>query len=641
MTSIIYFDYCALIIEILVFSSMYIRKLLRGRINRWSIALMPMLIITTIADIVAYMIEGMGIINIPVSFVANTISLWGTANTSILFCGYLFAQVGIWHKVREKGWIGWLYKIPMGLIAVLMLIVNPFVHIIFYIDESGIYRRGIAFYGMYALSILYIVVGYVVVIKYHRMFTFRKIMSIFLIFILGSLGSVIQIFKPEYIVQNFFTAASTVVLIFGVQSPEERMHGTTGLFSMHAYVQDINKYSILKSNVGITLSVMSNYDALIEMLGYFKIQKITIDAADRLTKWIRKNKVDGDVYYLGGGRFAVIVDERYYDSFIQISQGINSTLTEEFVIDEMQVKVMFTSCFINYPKDIDQPSFLFAFDEKLAQEVYSGELRYAEKLFDKRSFELSRDIGKIIDRAFSDNLFTIHYQPVYSVETKRYISVEAFLRLRDPEFGDIRPDILIKEAERSSSIHGITTYVIDEVCKFVTMPEFLLLGIEYVEINLSPVQCMWNDLLAVLLSTMKIYNVQAKNICFNITDVENIKTYEKMRDTITAFSQIGCKVVMDDFGAGIFEIERIAEMPLSGIKLDRAYVKAGLSGENRVVFEGTLRMIKDIGLDAVIVGVEDEEMENKLLDLGCQYLQGYRYCKPIERTELVKFILLD
>lgn len=641
MTSIICFDYCALIIEVLVFVAMYVRKLWRGQINRWSKALMTMSIVTTIADIVAISIEKCGIVNIPLSFVANTVALWGMVNISISFCGYLFAQVGIWHKIQKIGFSGVVFFGPMVIITVVMAVVNPFVRVIFYLDQNGIYHRCVGIYFLIVICVVYVFTGVGAILRYRRIFPIHRIASIFLVVLMMLVGSIIQVFKPEFVVQNFFTAAAMVVLVFGVQSPEERLHGTTGLFSLQAYVQDINKYTILKNDLGITLAVMSNYETLIEMLGYFKVQKITIDAADRLTKWIKKNKVDGDIYYLGGGRFAVIVDERYKDNRIQISQGINSALGDEFIVDEMQIKVMFTTCFINYPKDIDQPEFLFAFDEKLAHEVYSGELRYAEKLFDKREYEISRDIGKIIDRAFSENLFSVHYQPVYSVEANRYVSAEAFLRLNDSEFGSISPDVLIREAERSSSVHGITTYVIEEVCKFVSMPEFLLLGIDYVEINLSPVQCMWNDLLAVLLSTMKVYNAQAKNICFNITDVENIKTYEKMRDNITALSQIGFKVFMDDFGAGIFEIERIAEMPLAGIKLERDFVKAGLLDENNVVFEGTLRMIKDIGLNAVIVGVENEEMEDKLLKLDCKYLQGYRYCKPIERTELIKFILLD
>ena len=250
------------------------------------------------------------------------------------------------------------------------------------------------------------------------------------------------------------------------------------------------------------------------------------------------------------------------------------------------------------------------------------------------------DIMKIINRAFEEHLFTLHYQPVYSVRENRFVRAEAFLRLNDQNFGQIRPDLLISEAEKTNSIHAITAFVIEEVCRFLSMPEFLLLGFEYVEINLSPVQCMWSELLTVLLSTIRNYNVQPKSICFNITDVDSQDSFEKMKNNIDALAQVGFVIFMDDFGAGIFEVQRIARMPLTGIKFDRSFVKEGLKEGNSVVFEGSLKMIEDLGLETVAVGVENEEMEKRLTDLNCEYLQGYQYCRPLEKKELIRFILM-
>jgi EAL domain-containing protein (putative c-di-GMP-specific phosphodiesterase class I) len=385
---------------------------------------------------------------------------------------------------------------------------------------------------------------------------------------------------------------------------------------------------------------MTNYNTLIEMLGFFTVEDLLGDTSRRLEKWTRENHVDADLYYLGGGRFAVITDERYENDKLSIAQGINSVLNEEVAVGEMLVKAMNNVCFINFPGDIGEPDFLFSFDGRLEMESYSGELRYAEKLFDRKRFELRRDIIKIIDRAFSDKLFYLEYQPVYSRKDKRFVRAEAFLRLNDPDFGSINPDLLISEAEKTNSIHAITTFVMEEVCRFISMSEYLLMGFEYVEINLSPAQCMWSDLLSVLLSTVRNYNVLPKNIYFNITDVDSQELFEKMRNNIDALAQVGFGVLMDDFGAGIFEVERIAKMPLSGIKLDRYFVREGLKDNNISIFEGSLRMIEDLDIDAVAVGVEDDEMERRLIDMNCNYLQGYHYCRPLEKKELIKFILM-
>ncbi len=640
MNSFVYFDYCALIVEALIIVSLIIRKMTRGRVNRWAFMLIADIVITTIADIAGLTLEAIGPGNIGWKYISNTVVLWGTCMTSVIFCGYLFAMIGIWHKIKEKKILSYIYNIPVLLITAALVVVNPFTKLFFFIDSNGYYARGVAFYSLYALSYLYIFVAYFELIRYRRLFSFMKLFSVFMVFFMNVIASIVQGAIPQYYVQMFFTSAAFLMMVFGVQSPEERMHGTTGLFSINAYVQDMNKYSLLKAPIGITLSVMTNYNTLIEMLGFFTVEDLIGDTSRRLEKWTRENHVDADLYYLGGGRFAVITDERYEDDKLSIAQGINSVLNEEVAVGEMLVKAMNNVCFINFPGDIGETDFLFSFDGRLEMESYSGELRYAEKLFDRKRFELRRDIIKIIDRAFSDKLFYLEYQPVYSRKDKRFVRAEAFLRLNDPDFGSINPDLLISEAEKTNSIHAITTFVMEEVCRFISMSEYLLMGFEYVEINLSPAQCMWSDLLSVLLSTVRNYNVLPKNIYFNITDVDSQELFEKMRNNIDALAQVGFGVLMDDFGAGIFEVERIAKMPLSGIKLDRYFVREGLKDNNTSIFEGSLRMIADLDIDAIAVGVEDEEMERRLLEMNCNYLQGYHYCRPLEKKELIKFILM-
>ena len=621
--------------------SLVIRKMTRGRFNRWALALIGDILLTTVADICALLLDRMGSGYVVLKYVVNTIRFLGIAMVYVIFCGYLFAMIGIWHKLRRNRRANRAFYISAIVMMAMVSVVNLFTGIIFRIDADGMYRRGTLMPFILGLLGLYLVIGCAGVLKYRKLFSVRRIVTVFLIVAMMITGGMIQLIAPYHNVHMFFIAASFLLTIFGLQSPEERLHGMTGLYSMNAYVDDIHKYKALGTPIGITLSVMANFEALIEMFGFFEVQNIIVNLSRRLEKWAELSKFDVDLYYLGGGRFAAIADERYEDSMLKIAQDINSELTREVEIGGMLIKVMSNVCFIAFPKDIDNPVFLFSFDGRLEAEAYTGELRYAEKLFDRKRFELRRDISKVIERAFEQKLFYLMYQPIYSVRDKRFVRAEAFLRLSDPDFGDIRPDLLISEAEKINSIHAITTFVIEEVCSFVTMPDFLMLGLESIEINLSPVQCMWGDLLSVLLSLVKKYNVQPKNICFNINDVDNQEVFSRMHDNIDALSQVGFGVYMDDFGAGIFEVERIASMPLSGIKLDRSFVREGLKGENPAVFEGSIRMIEDLEIDAVAVGVEDDEMERRLSEMNCNYMQGYHFCRPLDKKELIRFILME
>ncbi|MCR5473902.1 MAG: EAL domain-containing protein [Lachnospiraceae bacterium] len=639
MTSFIYFDYCALVVEVLVTVAIFIRKMTRGRLNRWALGLIGTIIMATVADICALVVDGSGARYIIWKVIANTVRLWAISMIPVMFCGYLFAMIGIWHKIRNRRAAGYIFNIPVVIMTVIML-VNPFARIIFYIDGDGAYRRGPLLFALFVMSFAYLLLGLSGVIRYRRLFSVRRMFSVAVVLGIMFITGILQLVYYSYYPYMFFLAAAFLITVLGIQSPEERLHGGTGLLSMNAYVNDVIKYKELNTPIGVTLSVMTNYNALIEMLGYFTVQDIIATLAARLELWASASKVDVDLYYLGGGRFAVIADERYEDTVLAIAHGFNEVVNRDVSVGDMQVKAMNNVCFVSCPDDIDDPRFLFSFDSRLDMETYTGELRYAEKLFDKKRFELRRDIGAVIDRAFTKKLFALHYQPIYSVKDKRYVRAEAFLRLNDPDYGQIPPDLLIGEAEKINSIHAITTFVIEEVCSFISQPDFLLLGLEHIEINLSPVQCMWSEFLSVLLSAVKSHNVQPKNICFNITDVDSPEIFEKMHDNIEALSQVGFGIYMDDFGAGIFEVERIARMPLSGIKLDRTFVREGLKDDNTAVFEGSLRMIEDLGIDSVAVGVEDEEMESRLCALNCNYLQGYRFCRPVEKKEFIRFILM-
>lgn len=641
MNKIINYEYCALVIEILLLFSVYVRNMMRGRVNRWYLAILSTLIVATIFDISGMLLEQIGPGFRFWKYLSNTICLWSTASCTVVLCGYLFAQTGIWYQIRNNKLIKAIFYLPIILNSIIIFVINPFTKIIFYIDSDGIYARGEGILILYVLSLVYVYIGASVVIKYRRVYSLRKAISVFLLLGASVIATVIQMIFPDVIIQMFCTAVAALILLLEVQAPEERMHAGTGLFSLHAYVQDVRNLFEIGAHFDVILGVITNYNSLLEMFGYFEALKLINETAATMVTYIKNNKLDIDLYYLDGGRFAIVCEGRDSEKLFEIAQAVNGVMLSEWDIASTKVSLMANVCVISCPKDIDDPEFLIAFDEKLSQEVFSGELRYAEKLFSNYEAVLKREFSEILDRALAEEILEIHYQPIYKVEDRKCISVEAFIRLNDPTFGYINPEFIISEAEKTGSIHAITTYVLEEVCKFISSPEFLLLGLQFVEINLSPLQCMWSDLLAVVLSTVRNYNVQPKYIVFNVTDIDNYDFYTRMKDNLFALSQVGFTLIMDDFGSGIFEIERVQELPLAGIKLDRSFVSKGLQEKNQSVLKGTLRLIKDMGCGTAAIGIEDEYMLKLLEEYGCQYVQGYYLSKPMERKELIKFLLLE
>ena len=122
--------------------------------------------------------------------------------------------------------------------------------------------------------------------------------------------------------------------------------------------------------------------------------------------------------------------------------------------------------------------------------VRTGELLYASELFKQRDFQIVNAMEDILKRGLESRSFQVYYQPIYSIEKKRFVSAEALIRLIDPEYGFIPPNLFIPFSEKNGAINRIGDIVLDNVCRFISSDRFKELGLDYIEINLSVVQCM-------------------------------------------------------------------------------------------------------------------------------------------------------
>jgi EAL domain-containing protein (putative c-di-GMP-specific phosphodiesterase class I) len=180
--------------------------------------------------------------------------------------------------------------------------------------------------------------------------------------------------------------------------------------------------------------------------------------------------------------------------------------------------------------------------------------------------------------------------------------------------------------------------VLEEVCKFVSSEEFKELGIDYIEVNLSVVQCMQKDLAKNVIATLKKYNVSPDKINLEITETAAAYSEQIMDANIQQLTQAGIKLSLDDFGTGYSNMERIASLPLHIVKLDKTFSNLEDSKNLMIVLKNTIRMIKDMDMKIVVEGVETQELVKRFSDFKCDYIQGYYFSRPIPKDEFVSFV---
>ena len=169
--------------------------------------------------------------------------------------------------------------------------------------------------------------------------------------------------------------------------------------------------------------------------------------------------------------------------------------------------------------------------------------------------------------------------------------------------------------------------------------DVLNLGVKYVEVNLSVVDCIQTNLADNVLGTLKKYRVGTDKINFEITETWEKEITTVVDDNVKKLTEAGIAFSMDDFGSGYSNISRIATMPVNLFKLDKSIVQAAFESEvSYMVMHNLIRIIKSLGKEIVAEGVETGEQAKQLIRLGCDHIQGFFYAIPMPESQFIEFL---
>jgi EAL domain-containing protein (putative c-di-GMP-specific phosphodiesterase class I)/GGDEF domain-containing protein len=423
-----------------------------------------------------------------------------------------------------------------------------------------------------------------------------------------------------------------------VQRAENFIDTDTGLGKASAYVDNMGRSMKNGKSTTVVMINLTNYNALRDMLGYSGMQGMLKQVAKILIDVNREKNYGAELYYLGNGKFRFVLDYRHKQVADEIAQVMNVMLKSDITVNGMELNLVALVCVARCPEDIDDADSLMAFGNDLTHHYYTGEVLYASDIYQKKHYDIMRDMDAIIENALTNHRFQVYYQPIYSVEDHRFHSAEALLRLKDEEYGFISPELFIPVAEKNGAIHKIGSYVMEEVCKFIASEDYQTLGIDFIEINLSVTQCMRTNLAKDILDTMDKYHVRPDQINLEITETAASYSQNTMMENMETLTNAGIMFSLDDYGTGYSNMRRIASMPFDIVKLDKSFTNAEDNSKMQIVLENTIRMIKDMNMKIVVEGIETEKMVEQFSDLKCEYIQGFYYSKPVPKEEFVSFI---
>ena len=514
----------------------------------------------------------------------------------------------------------------------LIVIINTKTGWIFSLDITNGYIRGPLKNITYILSTLY-GLSIVVIILVQRKKIARRIFFVFLLYPIVSLYFVaIQFVFPKILLTGVASFTSILFAYVTIQSYTMEINLKTGLMTENRLRKRIHiqhKYGVL------FVLTIDNIGTIQSCLDVAELNQMYLRLGE-----IFMNNFPRNAYILSMNRFAAIcnsVDEvkikgqSVQNDIKKMSSDIDSIIP---------LPIESFSAALEFSKDDNDYESMMDLINNMLVRAKTAQLK-ALQICDESVFadrERKRCIYKILKRELNLNSeqFQVWFQPIYSIDNKKFEYMEALSRLQNTELGDISPQEFVQVAESRGLIEMLGFVAFEKVCKFISDNRDT---VNAVSINFSVYQMMNPQIVENVLNTISRFSLAPSNIIMEITESIFIDNYELVMQNMMALSRAGVKFYLDDFGTGYSNLTNVISLPFSTIKMDRSLVLAMEEGQKGVsLFFDLVSTFKGVGFKILVEGVETNNQNYLVERAGVDYIQGFLYSRPLPPYECIELL---
>ncbi|MBR3664148.1 MAG: sensor domain-containing phosphodiesterase [Desulfovibrio sp.] len=256
--------------------------------------------------------------------------------------------------------------------------------------------------------------------------------------------------------------------------------------------------------------------------------------------------------------------------------------------------------------------------------------------YDEQLKQVDKDrdyITSHMAEALKQGEFKLYLQPKVHMPTGRVVGAEALARWLHPEDGMIMPDRFVPLFESNGFVLKLDAYIWEETAK--TLRRWIDKGYKPipVSVNVSRLHFGNTDLVHTFVALTDKYHLPRHLLELEVTETAFIPGEHDLLHKMQRLRQAGFALSMDDFGIGYSSLNSLRNLPFTAVKLDRVFVQGeSASNRGRIVAKSTIALARELGLNIVAEGVENEEQAQFLLDNGCQIAQGFYYARPMDAT---------
>jgi len=366
--------------------------------------------------------------------------------------------------------------------------------------------------------------------------------------------------------------------------------------------------------------------------------------AERLSAALPAHSIIGR---LAGDEFAIIVhglspDKAARRKTSDVAQKLLNRLADPFFVQGHEVFMTASMGIAFYPKDAPNVIDLIRnADAALYSAKKSGGNVFSFYTPEMNEASVERLITKSkLKRAFERDELLVHYQPKYNLETGEVFGAEALVRWELPERGLILPSDFIPIAEETSLIIEIGEWVLDKVCEDFRIWQRSVGSPGRVSVNLSLKQLRQMNFINRIGSILRSYEVSPTSLELEITETTLMENPERTIRLLDQLYGLGLHMAIDDFGTGYSSLSALQQFPISTLKIDKSFVRNIVTNpDDATIVDTIIQMGRNLNMDVVAEGVEEESQLNFLQKLGCTYVQGLLFGDPMSADNYLELLL--
>ncbi|KGR79509.1 putative bifunctional diguanylate cyclase/phosphodiesterase [Ureibacillus manganicus] len=376
-----------------------------------------------------------------------------------------------------------------------------------------------------------------------------------------------------------------------------------------------------------------------DTLGHSIGDQLLLVVAKRLKRQLKNKDI---IARYGGDEFVItLTNITHPREAAYFAEKIIKIIEEPVYIEEQEIYISTSIGISIYPHDGNNTDELVNRADKAMyyskQNGRNGFSFYFEDLSSdsKRVLKLDGELRKAIE----NKDFELYFQPKISLSDNRVVGIEALVRWNNEELGFVSPAEFIPFAEETGLIIPISEIIIHKACEDLRKLRDAGYSDITMSINISSIHFQQVNFLKSIKSILEKNNTSANNFEIEMTERTVMNNDTDTVSKLVRLKQLGFKLSIDDFGTGYSSLSYLVRFPLDYLKIDRSFIQHMVSlDEKQAVVDAIIQMAHRLKMKVVAEGVESVQQLNLLREMGCDFIQGYYYSKPVPMDELIEFL---